>query len=106
MNHARSNNIPSFGVRHTVLQKSDKSRSSPNIANASCRKTHYNNTKLKTRVGWTPKERTAEGLSHHCEASRTGGRDAEGRDCGMWKDGGFARVSDPADQGFPSRRGV
>jgi len=40
------------------------------------KKTHYSNAKLKTRVGWTLKVPTEEGLKRYFEACRNGGRGA------------------------------
>ena len=40
---------------------------------ASWKKTRYSNEKLKTRLGWTPKVPTAEGLRRYFEACRNGG---------------------------------
>lgn len=40
------------------------------------KKTHYSNAKLKTRVGWTPKVPTIEGLRLYFEACRNGVPDA------------------------------
>ena len=44
--------------------------------NAYWRKTRYSNQKLKTRVGWTQKAPTAEGLGRYFEACRIGGQNA------------------------------
>ncbi|PYU75792.1 MAG: NAD(P)-dependent oxidoreductase [Acidobacteria bacterium] len=41
--------------------------------NAYWKKTYYSNARLKTRVGWTPKVATAEGLRRYFEAPRKGG---------------------------------
>jgi nucleoside-diphosphate-sugar epimerase len=43
---------------------------------AQWKKTHYSNEKLKTRLGWTPKVTTAEGLRRYIEASGRDGHDA------------------------------
>ena len=43
---------------------------------ANWKKTHYSNAKLKSRLGWTPKVSTEEGLRRYFEACRNGGRDA------------------------------
>lgn len=40
------------------------------------KKTHYSNAKLKTRVGWTPKLSTVEGLRRYFEACRNGASNA------------------------------
>jgi nucleoside-diphosphate-sugar epimerase len=40
------------------------------------KKTHYNNDKVKARLGWTPKVPTAEGLSRYFQSCRERGRDA------------------------------
>jgi nucleoside-diphosphate-sugar epimerase len=40
------------------------------------KRTRYSNEKLKTRLGWTPRVSTAEGLSRYFEGCRSGGRNA------------------------------
>ena len=40
------------------------------------KKTRYTNEKLKTRVGWTPKVSTADGLARYFESCRNGGQHA------------------------------
>jgi nucleoside-diphosphate-sugar epimerase len=43
---------------------------------AEWKKTRYSNEKLKTRLGWTPKVPTAEGMRRYFEACRADGRNA------------------------------
>jgi nucleoside-diphosphate-sugar epimerase len=43
---------------------------------ANWKKTYYSNAKLKSRLGWTPKVPTGEGLNRYFEACRNGARDA------------------------------
>jgi len=43
---------------------------------ANWKKTHYSNAKLKSRLGWTPKISTADGLGRYFEACRNRGQHA------------------------------
>ena len=43
---------------------------------ANWKKTDYSNAKLKTRLGWTPRIPTSDGLMRYFAACRNGGRNA------------------------------